>query len=142
MTEAEIRKCLADEVCLYDPQENVLYQPDVNGEDIYFGIQIFNIAVDKEKLREALREYKARGMEDKDLLYFWTRDNIPAPGVFVRGKNGYADWYGFECDEDTGIPSDEDTERNIELFAARLVREGIAKRLLTETEALENLGVV
>jgi hypothetical protein len=140
MTKEEIVEYLTDGICLYDPQENVLYQPDVNDEGVFWGIQIFHIKLSGEELEDSFKEYKNQGVEDKDILYFWTRNKIPAPGVFRGGDYGYADWFGFEYDEDKKCPTNEDSQRGVNYFAERLVKEGVTPRLLTETEAIKHLG--
>ena len=144
MEEKEIFEALNAEHDLYDPQENILYVLDRNDEGKTYGVQEVHITPKGPELVKILRDYAEEWkIELPSVMMQWSFGCIPAPGCCCGNEYGYIDWCGFDTLPDDA--SDEDIERigeqEISWYAKSLVEEGIAERLVVDTDIPELLGL-
>ena len=152
MTREKAVRIFSNEGCLYDPEERVLYIPDVVEGGYMHGFQVAHISLDDAALAIALDKLNASrtlytSMQDRsDDLSQWALACIPAPSSHAVSEEGYMTFDGFSLDFEN--PSQElslsDKQREkiddaIEDYVKDLDEEGILKRLVPEENFTKEL---
>jgi hypothetical protein len=91
-------------------------------------------------LRDYARDWK---IALSNVMMQWSFGCIPAPGCCCGNELGYIDWCGFDTLPENA--SDEEVERlgeqEIGYYAKSLVEEGVAERLVIDTDIPALLGL-
>lgn len=147
-TREEAVRIFSNEGCLYDPEERVLYIPDVVEGGYMHGFQVAHISLDDAALAIELdRLNSSNSQQDRsDDLSQWALACIPAPSSCAVSEEGHMTFDGFSLDFENPSPglslSDEQREKiddAIEDYVKDLDEKGILKRLVPEKTFVKEL---